>query len=360
MKKLTLTILAALGVSACAQSPSLQVPSGFKVNVFADGFGQPRHLALAPNGDVFISDPGRGEIVVLTDANRDGKAEGRTVFASGLNRPYSIEFHKNWVYVGNTDAVVRFPYKSGDRKATGPAEKLIDLPEGGHWTRTATFGPDGRLYVSVGSTCNVCEENDPRRAAIWVYDENGKNGKVYATGLRNAVGLAWFNNQLYATNNGRDQLGDNLPPEGFYKVKEGGFYGWPYCYTTQAGQPQVWDRDFGRKTADTCKNATPAFSLVTAHSAPLGLAFYTGNTFPAAYKGQMFVALHGSWNRSQKSGYKVVMVSPQTGKVTDFMTGFLKGQTTLGRPVALAVAADGSLLLSDDGAGKVWRVQYGK
>lgn len=365
MRKLTLTLGlalcgAALTQSAHAQTPNLQVPDGFKVNVYAEGFTQPRYLAVAPNGDVFLSDSSRGEIIVLSDANKDGVAEGRSVFASGLNRPYSIDFHKNWVYVGNTDGVVRYPYKSGDRQATASAEKLIDLPEGGHWTRTATFGPDGRLYVAVGSTCNVCEETDARRAAIWVYDENGKNGRVYATGLRNAVGQAWLNGVMYSTNNGRDLLGDNLPPEGFYKVKPGAFYGWPYCYTTQAGKPQVWDRDFGRKNASACQNATPAFSLVTAHSAPLGLAFYTGNTFPAAYKGQMFVALHGSWNRSQKSGYKVVMVDPKTGRVTDFLTGFLSGQTTLGRPVDLAVAPDGSLLLTDDGANKVWRIQYGK
>lgn len=360
MKKLALTLFCGLVVSACAQTPALVLPDGFTVNVFADGFSQPRYLALAPNADIFLSDPGRGEIVVLTDANGDGKAETRSVFASDLNQPFSLAFHGNYLYVGNTDGVVRFPYKAGDRKATGPAQKLVDLPQGGHWTRTVTFGPDGKMYVATGSTCNVCEETDARRAAIWVYDADGKNGKVFATGLRNAVGQEWFDGVLYSTNNGRDMLGDDLPPEGFYKLTAGGFYGWPYCYTTQPGQPQVWDREFGRKTAEVCRSATPAFSLVTAHSAPLGLAFYTGKTFPAAYKNQMFVALHGSWNRSQKSGYKVVMVNPQSGKVADFMTGFLKGQTTLGRPVDLVVAADGSLLLTDDGAGKVWRIQYGK
>ena len=342
-----------------AQTPALQVPDGFRVSVFAGGFAQPRFMAVAPNGDVFVSDPRAGTVVVLPDRDGNGKADGKTVFASGLNRPHGLAFHGGFLYVANTDGVVRYAYKTGQRRASGAARKVVDLPGGGgHWTRTVEFGPDGRMYVSVGSTCNVCEEGDKRRAAVWVYSADGKNGKPYATGLRNAVGLEWFGGALYATNNGRDQLGDDLPPEGFYRLKAGGFYGWPYCYTVRAGQPQVWDRDFGKKNAATCTSATPAFALTTAHAAPLGLAFYTGKAFPTAYRGMMFAALHGSWNRSEKSGYKVVTVDPKTGQVRDFLTGFLRGGEVLGRPVDLVVARDGALLLSDDGAGRIWRIAY--
>ena len=361
MKKLALLAFFGLFASACAQTPALSVPAGFQVNEYASGLQQPRFMALAPNGDVFVSDPGAGTVVIVPDRNKDGKADSKVVYASSLNRPHGLAFHGGYLYVANTDGVVRFAYKSGDQKASGSPQKVVSLPgNGGHWTRTVTFGPDGKMYVATGSTCNVCEESDNRRAAIWVYDADGKNGKPYATGLRNAVGQEWFNGTLYATNNGRDMLGDDLPPEGFYKLTAGGFYGWPYCYTTKAGEPQVWDKDFGRKNADICKAATPAFALTTAHSAPLGMAFYTGSTFPAQYKGQMFVALHGSWNRSQKSGYKVITIDPASGKVSDFLTGFLKGQSVLGRPVDLQVAPDGSLLLTDDGEGKIWRIQYVK
>lgn len=364
MKKLVLLIgMLTLGGVACGQVPVSQIklPDGFKVSLYAEGFQQPRFMTVAKNGDVFISDSRAGTVVVIPDANKDGKADSKTVFASGLNQPHGLAFQGGYLYVANTNGVVRFAYKDGDKKATGAAQKVVDLPGGGgHWTRTVTFGPDGKMYLATGSTCNVCEESDERRAAIWVYDADGKNGKPFATGLRNSVGQAWFNGKLYATNNGRDNLGDDLPPEGFYQVEAGGFYGWPYCYTTQPGQAQVWDKDFGRKNAELCKSATPAFALTTAHSAPLGLAFYTAKTFPAAYQGQMFVALHGSWNRSQKSGYKVIRVDPQSGQVNDFLTGFLQGQKTEGRPVDLVVAADGSLLLSDDGAGVVWRIAYVK
>lgn len=362
MKSL-LTLCVTLGLTACTagQAQSLRVPAGFQVTGFAEGFKRPRFMAVAPNGDVFLSDTATGTVYVLPDADKDGRADRKVVYAQGLNEPHGLAFRGDFLYVANTDSVVRFAYRPGDREARGAPTRLVDLPGGGgHSTRTVEFGPDGKMYVSVGSSCNVCEESDPRRAAVWVYGADGKNGKPYATGLRNAVGIEWFGGQLYATNNGRDGLGDDLPPEGFYRVQAGGFYGWPYCYTAKPGQAQVWDKDFGRRSAATCQGATPAFALTTAHSAPLGLAFYTGKAFPDAYRGQMFAALHGSWNRSAKSGYKVVTVNPKTGEVKDFLTGFLSGQSVQGRPVDLVVTTDGALLLTDDGAGKVWRITYGK
>ncbi|AZI42008.1 sorbosone dehydrogenase family protein [Deinococcus psychrotolerans] len=364
-----------LSVSACAQSTSNQdavkapapmasgtssggftVPQGFSVTTYTDGFERPRLMALAPNGDVFLSDTGAGKVYVMRGKT---KAETKTVFASGLNQPHGLAFHGGYLYVANTDSVIRFAYKSGDQKAAGPAEKLVDLPSGsGHSTRTVVFGPDDKMYVAVGSSCNVCEESNDKRAAVWVYDADGKNGKPFSTGLRNAVGLEWYGGTLYATNNGRDELGDNYPPEGFYKLAVGRNFGWPYCYTTETGQPQVWDKDFGKKNADVCKAATPAFALTTAHSAPLGLAFYDGKVFPSKYQGQMFVALHGSWNRSEKSGYRVVTVDPKSGKVQDFMTGFISGKSSKGRPVDLLTLPDGSMLLTDDDGGKVYRITY--
>ncbi|PYE53855.1 PQQ-dependent sugar dehydrogenase [Deinococcus yavapaiensis] len=355
----TLCLTALTAASGQGIASKLNVPSGFHVTEYASGFESPRLLAVAPNGDVFVSDMGAGTVFVLPDRNRDGKPDGKSAFATGLRQPHGLAFHNGYLYVANTDAVVRFAYKSGDTKASGAAQKLVDLPSGsGHSTRTVTFGRDGRMYVSIGSSCNVCEESDPRRAAVWAYDANGKNGKAYATGLRNAVGLEWFGGTLYATNNGRDMLGDDIPPESFYKLQAGGNYGWPYCYTLSG--KQVFDQQFGRKTAAVCTNATPAFATVTAHSAPLGLAFYTGTKFPTAYRNQMFVALHGSWNRTERTGYKVVMVNPQTGEAQDFVTGFLDGQTVRGRPVDLAVLPDGAMLLTDDDNGVIYRITYGQ
>lgn len=355
---------AALTSSALAQVDvgALKLPSGFKVSLYASGFERPRFMALSPNNDLFVSDPTAGTVSVLQDRNKDGKPDGKpTVYAGNLNQPHGLAFHDGFLYVANTDSVVRFKYKDGDLKASGAPEKLVDLPRGGgHSTRTVVFGPDGKMYVASGSSCNVCEESDAKRAAVWVYDADGKNGKAYSTGLRNPVGLEWNGNTLYSTNNGRDNLGDDIPPEGFYKLAAGRDFGWPYCYTTKANEPQVFDKDFGRKSEAACKDTTPAFALTTAHSAPLGLAFYTAKAFPAQYQGKMFVALHGSWNRSQKSGYKVIMVDPKSGQVQDFLTGFLSGQTANGRPVDLQVMPDGAMLLTDDQNGSIYRITYDK
>ncbi len=343
-----------LGSVGAAQPLTLQAPTGFKVSPYAQGFKNPRFMVQAPNGDVLVSDMSAGKVYMLPHSAPDKPV----VYAQGLHSPHGLALHGGYLYVANTDSVVRFAYKAGDQKGQTP-QKLLSLPTGGHFTRTVVFDQAGKMYVSVGSSCNVCEESDPHRAAVWVYDADGKNGKPYATGLRNAVGLAWLDGVLYASNNGRDNLGDNLPPEGFYKLASGAFFGWPYCYTVKAGQPQVWDKDFGRKNPAACTGATPAFALTTAHAAPLGIAAYTGQQFPVAYR-KIFAALHGSWNRSQKSGYKLVMIDPKTGQVSDFVTGFLRGQTTLGRPAGVLALADGSLLFTDDQNGVVYRVSYGR
>ncbi|SMB97648.1 PQQ-dependent sugar dehydrogenase [Deinococcus hopiensis] len=337
----------------------LTLPAGFHAAVYASGLNKPRLMAVAPNGDLFVAESGAGQVDVLPNRNGDGVPEGREVFASGLSAPHSLAFHGGFLYVAGTDSVVRFPYAPGDTRASGAPEKILDLPaEGLHKTRTLVFGPDDRMYVAVGSTCNACLESDPRRAAVWVYDADGKNGKPYATGLRNAVGLEWSGGTLYATVNGRDLLGNDVPPEAFFRLRDGGNYGWPFCYS--AGGEQVRDQSFAPEQAVDCRAAQPAFATTTAHSAPLGLAFYTGTAFPPAYRGQMFVALHGSWNRLPKSGYKVITVDPGTGEVKDFLTGFLEGGglTTSGRPVDLQVAADGALFLTDDGNGLIYRITY--
>jgi glucose/arabinose dehydrogenase len=348
------------GPNTGAPDLGLTLPSGFHAEIYASGMKKPRMMAAAPNGDIFVADESAGSVSVMLDRNGDGKLDSQSVYATGLNIPSSLAFHGGYLYVGDTDAVLRFPYASGDLKATAAAEKIVDLvPNGKHYSRTVVFGPDDKLYVASGSDCNVCEEADPRRAAVWIYDADGKNGRAYATGLRNAVGLEWSGNTLYATANGRDMAGNDLPPESFYVVKDGANYGWPYCFPVAPGQKQVWDKDFGQKDQAYCDAAQPSIANTTAHAAPLGLAFYTGKAFPAQYQGQMFVALHGSWNRLVKSGYKVVTINPQSGEVKDFVTGFLKANlATTARPVDLQVAGDGALLLSDDGNGVIYRISY--
>jgi len=258
--------------------------------------------------------------------------------------------------LATTGAVLRYPYRAGDTHASAPARKVVDLPAGGeHFTRTISFGPDGRLYVSAGSSCNQCRETDPRRAAVWSYTAEGKDGRLYAAGLRNAVGMAWRNGALYVSNNGRDYLGDVTPPESFFRLKQGGFYGWPGCFTV--GRRVVNDPAHPR--AD-CRQTVPAFATVHAHSAPMDLALYTGRMFPAAYRDKFFAALHGSSMNAVPVGDKVVSIDPATGRVQDFLTGLVRPGGYINRPVGLAVLQDGSLLVSDDWAGKVYRVTYRK
>jgi len=348
----------------------LSVPKGFKVNVFAEGgFTYPRWMALAPNGDVFVADSRANSVIVLRDKNKNGDAEERFVFADNLTQPFGMAFHKDWFYVANTDSVVRFKYKSGQTKAVGQPEKIIELTEGGynqHWTRNLIFSPDGtKLFVSIGSASNVSVEKDPKRAAISVYDPDGKNHRIYASGLRNPIGLSFnpANNHLWTAVNERDGLGDDLVPDYVTSVKQGGFYGWPYSYIGQNEEPRRKGEN-----PQLVKKAIVPDVLVTSHSAALGLEFYDGKMFPAEYRGDAFVAFHGSWNRQKLTGYKIIRIDFKNGKLTgnqyeDFVSGWLPNETSnevWGRPVGLLVHADGSLLIADDGGKKIWRVSYGK
>lgn len=347
----------------------LTVPKGFRVNVYAEGgFRYPRWMALAPNGDVFVADSRANSIIVLRDKNKDGVADERTVWSDKLAQPFGMAFHKDWFYVANTDSVVRFAYKPGQTEAVGEPEKLVELTPGGynqHWTRNILFSPDGKkMFVSIGSATNVDVEADPKRAAISVYDPDGKNHRIYASGLRNPIGLAWNpkTGELWTAVNERDGLGDDLVPDYATSVKEGGFYGWPFSYIGQNEDPRRKGEN-----PDLVKKAIVPDVLFTSHVAALGIQFYTGKMFPKEYQGDAFVAFHGSWNRAKLSGYTVVRIpfdekgKLEGNKYENFVSGWLPDENSnevWGRPVGLLVLPDGSLLITDDGARKIWRVSY--
>jgi glucose/arabinose dehydrogenase len=353
-----------------------KAPAGFTVNLFADGLRNPRVLVTAPNGDVFVAESRANRVRVLRDADGDGKAETVQVFASGLKQPFGIAFYPlgdnpQWVYVANTDSVVRFPYRSGNMTAAGPSEMVVNtipgggqLRGGGHWTRDIAFSKDGkRLFVSVGSLTNVNTENNPvekDRALIFSFTPDGKDGKVYAYGIRNPVGLAVepSTGALWTSVNERDGLGDHLVPDYVTKVKEGGFYGWPWYYIGPNEDP----RKKGERPDLKDKVIVPDV-LLQSHMASLDLCFYDGNNFPREYRGHIFAAEHGSWNRSRRTGYKIIRIPVSNGRATgeyeDFLTGFVVDNSSVwGRPVGVAVAKDGSLLVTDDGSNSVWRVHY--
>jgi glucose/arabinose dehydrogenase len=369
----------------------LSVPPGFTVTLFADGLQMARFMALAPNGDVFLSEPVRpdGRITVLRDADRDGVAETRETFASGLNRPFGLAFWKDYLYVGNNDAVVRMRYKPGQTAATGPPEKIVDLPPSdaavdedtakrlniplsqtrgyNHWTRNLIFNAAGtKLYVTIGSATNATPENAGvaiERAAIHEYNPDGSDHRLFASGLRNPVGLAWFpgSNILWTAVNERDQLGDDLVPDYITSVRDGGFYGWPYSYIGRNVDPTVTTPH-----PELVAKAIVPDVLLASHSAALALLFYTGAQFPAEYRNSAFVALHGSINRSRLSGYSVTRVPFTNGKPSgpaeNFLTGFIARdddqKEAWGRPVGLLQLPDGSLLVSDDGGNRIWKVSY--
>ncbi len=352
-----------------------RAPQGFQVSEFATGLRNPRKIVTAPNGDLFVAESYPGRIKVLRDADGDGKSETTATFATGLALPFGIAFYPpgpqpTHVYIGNTNSVVRFAYQQGDTQARGKAEVLVaNIPSGreqvgggGHWTRDLEFSQDGKtLFVSVGSRSNVSDDrSETRRADILAFDPDGKNERVYAWGLRNAVGLAIHprTGQLWASVNERDLLGDHLVPDYVTHVAEGGFYGWPWYYLGGHQDP----RHKGKHPELKDKVIVPDV-LIQSHSASLCMTFYTGEQFPKEYRLDAFAAEHGSWNRTRRTGYKVIRIPMKDGKATgeyeDFLAGFVTPEGNVwGRPVGVAVAKDGALLVSDDGANTIWRVSF--
>ena len=337
------------------------VPAGFRVNVYAANFKVPRWLTVAPNGDIFLADNGAGEIIVMRDPQNTGAAQQRETFVSGVRRPFGIAFHDDYVYVGNTNELVRFRYDPKTSKRLGEKEHLMDLPTGGHDTRSVAISADGKhLFVSVGSGSNISTGEAPIRAAVTICDLDGKNARLYATGLRNPVGLAVepVTGEVWVSVNERDELGDDLPPDYFTSIKDGGFYGWPYSYIGDNVDSRV-----KQEHPELVARAIIPDVLLGAHVAPLQFAFYTGKQFPESYRGGAFVAEHGSWNRATRSGYQIAFVAFKNGKPwadpVPFMTGLVPDPSKSdvnGRPVGVAVAPDGSLLVADDGAAVIYRV----
>jgi glucose/arabinose dehydrogenase len=372
-----------------------EAPASFHVGLFADGLNMPRVIRVAPNGDIFVAETQAGQVRVFRGISADGKPRENSVFATGFHEPYGMIFYPagrnpQWLYVANTDSVVRYAYKTGDLKATGKAETVIaslpssrprdevawraydaavaagkPVPDHGHWTRDLALSLDGkRLFVGVGSASNLDDPDDhpseTHRANILEYSPDGKFVKVYASGIRNPSGIAVnpSTGQLWCSVNERDGLGDDLPPDYISHVEEGGFYGWPWYY--MGGNPDP--RLKGKHPELKDKTIVPDV-LLQPHTASLQIAFYDGKQFPAEYRGDIFASEHGSWNRMVRSGYEVLRVPLKDGKSTgiyeDFLTGFLTSNGDVwGRPVGVAVAPDGSLLVSDDGSGSLWRVSY--
>ncbi len=350
-----------------------QAPPGFSVNLFVFGLNTPRAMKVAPNGDVFVAETGGKQIRVYRGVSDEGKPRRGNIFASDLGPVFGMAFYPagddpKWLYVSNTTTVVRFAYNRNDLAATGKPETIITgIPGGGHSTRDLAFSPDGKsLFVAVGSASNVDDpdthESEKLRADVLEYTPEGKFVRVYGAGIRNAVGLAVSpeTGQLWCSVNERDELGDNLAPDYITHIEPGGFYGWPWFYIGGNQDP----RHAGKHPELKSKVIVPDV-LLQPHNASLQLMFYEGSQFPAEYKGDIFAAEHGSWNRSVRTGHEVIRVPLKNGKSNgvyeDFLTGFVTdGGDVWGRPVGVATAADGSLLVSDDASGSIWRVSYSK
>jgi len=367
------------------------LPPGFSAELVASGIDSPRVVRVAPNGDLFVADSRANQVRVYRLAKGSAKPLVATIFAKGLSRPYGIAFYPpgdkpQWVYVANSNSVVRFAYRDGDLEASGRSQTIVDdIPANHHWTRDIVFSPDGKtLYLSVGSGSNVAEGmsaspkvgidewaksqplgaawgSEEGRADVLAFDPDGKNRRIVATGLRNCAGMTLqpATGAPWCVVNERDELGDNTPFEYATTVKDGAFYGWPWYYIGSNEDPRHKDA-----RPDLAGKVTVPDVLMQAHSAPLNIAFYEGGNFPAAYKGDAFVALHGSWNRGVRTGYKVVRLKFKDGKPTgeyeDFATGFvISDDAVWGRPVGLAVAKDGALILTEDGNGTIWRITHG-
>ncbi len=339
----------------------IKLPPGFAFGVFAEGLSNARFLRFTSAGDLLVSSPREGTVFLLErDANGDGRADGVRKLVTGLDRPHGLEIAGDWLYVAEEGAVKRVRLDAAGRVTRGEPETVLPgLPKGGnHWTKSIGQGPDGWLYVSIGSTCNVCLEEEPRRATMGRFKEGAADYETIATGLRNSVGFDWrpADGALYATDNGRDLLGDDIPPCELNKIERGKFYGWPFV--NGAGVP---DPDFGAQDGGKSASAVPPAHAFGAHTAPLGMRFYRGDSFPERYRGQAFVALHGSWNRTTKTGYKVVLLEwKPDGSIaeSDFVSGFEVDDDVIGRPVDVLDGPDGALYVSDDFTGAVYRIRW--
>ena len=345
----------------------LKAPPGFHISVFAAEVNGARMLVFSPGGVLLASESGEGKVVALPDPKHAGKAARTVAVLAGLNEPHGLAFYEGKLYVAENDNVRRYDWDEANLRASNPV-KLAELPTGGgHSTRSILFH-GGKMYISAGSSCNACIEKDPRRATVMEFNPDGSGQKLFAKGLRNAVGLAVNpkTDTVWVTVNGRDWLGDDLPPETIYDLgKDGGDAGWPYCYGDR-----VPDSNFTKPGDNRCQSVLEPKVEMQAHSAPLGLAFYEGSQFPAEYRNNIFVAFHGSWNRSEPTGYKVVRVKlddkgQPVGGAEDFVTGWLapgekqKGRW-MGRPVGIVFGSDGTMYLSDDSASLIYRITYGK
>jgi len=343
-------------LSEQALQKQLTIHEGFKLSLYANKLNGVRTIITTDTGDLIVSQPSQGTVSLLYhDANGDNRSDGRQILLKQLNKPYGIALHKGWLYVAETDAVVRIPYDSEQRKITGDAERIIEhrfSGGGNHWSRSLKISPDQKLFISVGSTCNVCIEDSANRASILQYELDGSHEILYAQGLRNSVGFDWQPKtlQLYALDNGRDFLGDNTPPEELNNIKKGHHYGWPYEHGSG-----IKDPTYSQQKPANLQTSQPYYQLI-AHSAPLSLLFIKHNPL---LKGMALVTLHGSWNRSQKSGYKVIALSMSAQQEThpiDFITGFEKAGTVIGRPVDLTEDNHGNIYLSDDYNGRIYKI----
>jgi len=368
MRKIALLLLLLPALATAQMDTSkLHLPPGFHISIFADTEQSPRMLTFSPGGVLMATATSEGTVLAMPDPHHTGEAERVVTVLKDLNGPHGIAFHNGGLYIAEVGRIMRYDWDEAHLRASNPRE-IGGLPSsgGGHMTRTLLFA-NGKLYVSAGSSCNVCLETDVRRATVMEMNDDGSGGRIFAHGIRNAVGLAYNprTQTVWATDNGRDWLGDNLPPDEILDLgKDGGDFGWPYCYGDR-----VPDLKFSKDAPEHCRNVVPPKADLQAHSAPLGLAFYNGSMFPKQYQGDLFVAFHGSWNRSVPTGYKVVRIKlkDQTRPegVEDFITGWMppgatKSTKPAGRPVGIAVGADGSMYISDDTNGAIYRVTYGR